>query len=206
MHDEFASVDPTKPDIKASKIVLRSQLREARRAFYRQRDHWLEANQRLKRRALSLVSRLSHETVFVYLSTADEASTHELVQDLVDLGVEVMVPYINDKKCMSASRMAKWSELVRGPMGILQPPEERPCAGKIAVALVPGLGFSLNGGRLGYGKGFYDGWLAANPDVQRVGFGFEAQLLTELPMEAHDQKLDCILTEAALHSTRSDGR
>jgi 5-formyltetrahydrofolate cyclo-ligase len=206
MHDEFAPMDPVNPDITASKTLLRSQLREARREFYRQRDRWQEANQRLKRRALSLVSRLSHEAVFVYLSTADEASTHELVQDLVDLGVEVLVPYNNNKKCMSASRMAKWSELVRGPMDILQPPEERPYTGKIAVALVPGLGFSLNGGRLGYGKGFYDGWLAANPDVQRVGFCFEVQVLTEIPMEAHDQKLDYILTEAALHSTRRDRR
>ena len=82
MHDEFAPMDPVNPDITASKTLLRSQLREARREFYRQRDRWQEANQRLKRRALSLVSRLSHEAVFVYLSTADEASTLELVQDL----------------------------------------------------------------------------------------------------------------------------
>jgi len=201
MHDELASLERMKPDIKASKTVLRSQLREARREFYLQRERWQEANQRLKGRALSLVSGLSHEAVFVYLSTADEASTQELIQDLVAQGIEVLVPYINELKCMCASRVEKWSELVRGPMDILQPPEERPYDGYIAFAIVPGLGFSPNGGRLGYGKGFYDTWLAANPDVQRVGFCFEAQVLAAVPLEGHDQKMDFVITEARLRST-----
>jgi len=206
MHDEFASMDPVNPDITGSKTLLRSQLREARREFYRQRDRWQEANQRLKTRALSLVSRLPGGAVFVYLSTADEASTQALVPDLLAQGIEVLVPYINDRKCMSACSVGKWSELVRGPMDILQPPEERPYDGEIAVALVPGLGFSLNGGRLGYGKGFYDAWIAKNPGVRRVGFCFEAQVLKELPMEGHDRRMDYIVTEAELRSIEGGSR
>ncbi len=206
MNDEFASIGHITPDITASKTLLRKRLREARRVFYRQRDRWQEANHRLKTRALSLVSRMPGGAVFVYLSTADEASTQELVLDLVDQGIEVLVPYINARKCMSACRVEKWSELVRGPMDILQPPEEKPYDRDIAVALVPGLGFSLSGGRLGYGKGFYDAWLAKNPDVRRVGFCFEAQILTEVPMEDHDQRMDYIVTEARLRSIEQNSR
>jgi 5-formyltetrahydrofolate cyclo-ligase len=91
-------------------------------------------------------------------------------------------------------------------MDILQPPEEKPYDGDISVALVPGLGFSLSGGRLGYGKGYYDAWLAKNPGVRRVGFCFEAQILTEVPMEDHDQRMDYIVTEAALRFVTSSSR
>ncbi len=65
------------------------------------------------------------------------------------------------------------------------------------LVLVPLLAFTRAGGRLGYGAGHYDRYLAAHPGVRTVGVAFAAQELQELPLEPHDQRLDAIVTEEA---------
>lgn len=66
------------------------------------------------------------------------------------------------------------------------------------VIIVPLVGFSADGGRLGYGGGFYDRTLEtlrkAGP-VVAYGYAFSAQMVTDLPQEPTDQKLDGIITE-----------
>jgi len=69
------------------------------------------------------------------------------------------------------------------------------------VLIVPLLAFDARGYRLGYGGGFYDRTLAAlrgAGPVTAIGFGFAAQELPEVPTDAHDQRLDLIVTEAGV--------
>lgn len=74
-----------------------------------------------------------------------------------------------------------------------------PVGGTMASApdliLVPGLAFDATGARLGRGKGFYDRWLAANSSVPSLGICFKCQILETLPFEAHDARVNAILTE-----------
>jgi 5-formyltetrahydrofolate cyclo-ligase len=66
------------------------------------------------------------------------------------------------------------------------------------VALVPMLAFDADGYRLGYGGGFYDRTLAQAPmrwQTLTVGLAFAAQETEALPREAHDRKLQWIVTE-----------
>jgi 5-formyltetrahydrofolate cyclo-ligase len=74
-----------------------------------------------------------------------------------------------------------------------------PVGGTIARApdlvLVPGLAFDATGARLGRGQGFYDRWLRANPLVRSLGICFKCQILENLPYEAHDARVDAIVTE-----------
>lgn len=66
------------------------------------------------------------------------------------------------------------------------------------VLIVPLVAFDGQGGRLGYGGGFYDRTLEglrARGDVLAVGFAFDAQRLDCLPLEPTDQRLDLIVTE-----------
>jgi 5-formyltetrahydrofolate cyclo-ligase len=68
-----------------------------------------------------------------------------------------------------------------------------------AVLLVPLLAFDARGYRLGYGGGFYDrtiaGLRAANPATLALGVGFAAQEVEAVPRDAHDARLDWIVTE-----------
>ena len=68
---------------------------------------------------------------------------------------------------------------------------------EIDLILVPGIAFSKSGGRLGRGAGFYDRLLARDGwHAIKVGIGFDCQMVEELPVEAHDHELDCVVTES----------
>jgi len=66
------------------------------------------------------------------------------------------------------------------------------------IVIVPLVAFDRQGGRLGYGGGFYDRTLEALRAKQAtlaIGFAYAAQEMQELPLEPTDQPLDMIVTE-----------
>lgn len=87
-------------------------------------------------------------------------------------------------------------DLKPGAYGILEPSDGSPTveADEIDLFICPGLGFDLQGGRLGRGKGFYDRILAkARPDAVKLGACFNHQLLENIPMEDHDIPMDGVM-------------
>ena len=62
------------------------------------------------------------------------------------------------------------------------------------IVIVPGLGFSADGARLGRGKGFYDRYLEGR-DVIKIGIGFEMQIEQDIPTDPHDVKMDFVVTD-----------
>jgi 5-formyltetrahydrofolate cyclo-ligase len=70
---------------------------------------------------------------------------------------------------------------------------------EIDLMLVPGRAFDLWGGRLGRGAGHYDRLLAERrPDCLTVGITWSGRVVTEVPMEEHDQRVDYLATEAGV--------
>ncbi|MCH9608507.1 MAG: hypothetical protein S4CHLAM45_10850 [Chlamydiales bacterium] len=65
-------------------------------------------------------------------------------------------------------------------------------ATQVDAILVPALGFDQNYNRLGYGKGFYDKYLAKHPHIPHIGVGFKEQLVKSLPTESHDISLSAL--------------
>lgn len=91
------------------------------------------------------------------------------------------------------------SVLLPGRFGIPEPPRDNRLGAipLLDLILVPGLAFDLSGNRLGWGKGYYDKWLALlPPETMRIGVGYSFQVLKHLPAEKHDQRLDLVLTPA----------
>ena len=71
----------------------------------------------------------------------------------------------------------------------------------VDLFIVPGVAFDRQGGRLGYGRGYYDRLLAlARPGAAAVGLAFEAQLVERVPAAAHDVPMDAVVTEAAVYA------
>lgn len=98
--------------------------------------------------------------------------------------------------------VSRLDELVpRGPWSIREPDPTFPPSDPDLV-VVPGLGFTASGDRIGYGKGYYDRTLARlradRPGVTAVGFGFRIQLVDALPVDVHDQPMDAVFTEDGL--------
>ena len=94
----------------------------------------------------------------------------------------------------------RWDDgmaLVAGPFGTAHPPATEPDLVPDLV-LVPLLAFDRRRHRLGYGAGFYDRTLAGLRDagsVTAVGIAYAAQAVDVVPVGAHDQQLDLVLTE-----------
>ena len=63
------------------------------------------------------------------------------------------------------------------------------------LALVPGAVFDREKDRMGYGKGFYDRFLEKCTKVTAVALAFACQIAKKVPAEAHDRKVDMIITE-----------
>ena len=62
------------------------------------------------------------------------------------------------------------------------------------VILVPGLAFDRNGGRMGFGKGYYDRLLESSNAV-KIGLCYDFQILEKIPTESHDVPMNFVITE-----------
>ena len=82
----------------------------------------------------------------------------------------------------------------RGPLGAWEPVGEV-LAPPADLILVPGVAFDPTRHRLGRGKGFYDRWLAERGSAQAIGLAFDCQIVPSVPREAHDARLDVVITE-----------
>lgn len=97
------------------------------------------------------------------------------------------------------------ARLSAGSFGIPEPPADSPVCpvGEIDLFLCPGMAFSIQGVRLGRGKGYYDRALAeASPDATKVGVCFSEQFMAELPSEPHDIPMDFLATPIGISSCR----
>lgn len=97
---------------------------------------------------------------------------------------------------------SRWSPdiaMTDGPFGARIPAEEHLIEPEILI--VPLVAFDRQGGRLGYGGGFYDRTLEllrARRATLAIGFAFAAQEADDLPLEDTDQPLDMIVTESGV--------
>ncbi|MFB3117026.1 MAG: 5-formyltetrahydrofolate cyclo-ligase [Gammaproteobacteria bacterium] len=134
-------------------------------------------------------------TIFIYISFASEVHTHALIKALLDAGKTLAVPRIVNSDTMQAETFSSWEDLVPGELGILNPTDSTPCDGSFDVAIIPGLGFTLSGHRMGFGRGYYDKWFAQNKVRHKIALAFELQLVDEIPVEDTDVPMEKIITE-----------
>jgi 5-formyltetrahydrofolate cyclo-ligase len=137
-------------------------------------------------------------SLFCYVSTGSEVQSHGLMKDLLASNRQVSVPRIADGLCMDAVLMTMWSELTPAEMGILTVKSGKVVTGPIDLVVTPGLGFSLAGQRIGYGKGYYDRWFSENEHVCRVGLCFDCQILSDLAYDDSDKPMDIIITPSRI--------
>ncbi|ABG31614.1 5-formyltetrahydrofolate cyclo-ligase [Roseobacter denitrificans] len=104
-------------------------------------------------------------------------------------------------------RFARWEpdmEMVSGEFGVQIPAHAEYFEPEIVIA--PLVAFDAQGGRLGYGGGFYDRTLEglrAKRATLAIGFAYAAQIADTLPLEPTDQPLDAIVTEQKIYDFRS---
>ena len=135
--------------------------------------------------------------VGVYYPVPGEASPLPYARWLAERGHPVALPWFARRG--AAMQFKLWDNpfeeagLVPDPYGAMQPAQGATEA-RIDVAIVPVLGFTAGGQRLGQGGGHYDRLLAAQPDLVAIGLAWDCQLVDALPLEAHDRPLRAVIT------------
>ncbi len=150
------------------------------------------------------------EHLFCFVSLPQEPQTMQLLYHAMTHGKYVAVPrclpdHIMQFHMLSPDLPLK-EQLKSGTYNVLEPLESLPVvtpdSHKKTLCLVPGLAFDRSGGRLGYGAGYYDRFLAAYPYMLKIGYAASQYIMDEVPTEPTDQLLDGIATERGIEWKR----
>ncbi len=193
-------------DTSDAKRALRSELM-ARRARLAPEDRAAKSRA-IADRLEQLAAFRDARTVALYVAIGAEVDASEIVRRASARGVRVGFPRGSDVERGLRFASCAAAELVRGALGVLEPPEGATAIGpgEVECVVMPGVAFSEDGFRLGRGGGYYDATLPLLPRAFRVGLAFDVQIVPTLPHDAHDAPVDAVVTETRVLSFRRDSR
>lgn len=144
-------------------------------------------------------------TVCTYMPFRSELDIAPVMEWCWDQNIKVLVPRANR---LDRSLILHWIEsyddLETGAWGIREPKESAEPWDRhtpIDLIIMPGLAFDLQGGRLGYGGGYYDRFIrscqrSSGKEPIKMAVAYDLQIVDQVPMEDHDIKIDVIITES----------
>jgi 5-formyltetrahydrofolate cyclo-ligase len=210
----ISALSGTSTDLLEAKGIMRRAAYDARNA-QKNKDH-------ISAIAVASLVRLPEyraaHTILWYLDCRSELRTRHALPEALASGKKIIVPYctVDD---FGANKLGLWwlqnmDELVVGKWNILEPPRDRwgePGREfepeQIDLVIVPGVGFSRSGGRMGNGQGYYDRLLnRLRPDCTLIGLCYESQLFDDLIVGPHDVFMDKVVTEKAVYEGQGRAR
>ena len=133
------------------------------------------------------------KTIYGYLPYNQEVRTVPMLERALKDWKKVAVPKVYGEE-MKFLYLDDLTAVAKGYAGIPEPIADEPVAhDETALVLMPGLAFDPQGHRIGYGGGFYDKFLAAEPNHPTLALCYEFQMLPKLDVEDHDIPVDTVL-------------
>ncbi|MGL5254993.1 MAG: 5-formyltetrahydrofolate cyclo-ligase [Brevinema sp.] len=172
--------------------MLKQQLRDEAKAYVPSYNSD-EIREKFARNGAELLKK--YGVCAFFSSIGHEPDLSLLVEKAVFLDKTILYPRVEGDR-MVFSPVNKENPLVLGAFSILEP-QTPPFLGEIDLIFIPGLMFGANGSRLGRGKGYYDRFLS-HCNALKIGVCFEYNVREAVPEEAHDIRMDGILTENQL--------
>ena len=169
------------------------------------RKHLLEKRDATSAELRDIVSERIHENLkknssFVnaqniacYFPIGSEVDTHDIKLDELEQGKSLLLPKIicDNIEFHIVSNLEK---LEKGRFEIMEPKDSCERTKKIDCVLIPTVGVSKSGVRLGYGHGYYDRFLLST-DAMKISLTYSKQVIKSIPNDSHDIKMDWIVTE-----------
>jgi len=173
------------------KKELRRSIRERKRAMTE--EEIVSRSEKLAELFYASEAYKNAKTIYGYLPYNQEVRSVPMLERALQDGKRVAVP-----KCygdeMRFIFMEDLSLVEKGYANIPEPIADEPVADDTtALVLMPGLAFDPQGHRCGYGGGFYDKFLAAEPEHPTLALCYEFQMLPHLETEEHDIPVDYVL-------------
>lgn len=173
------------------KKTLRSEIRAKKRAMTAQEIE--EKSAALAKAFYETPEYKEAKTIYGYLPYNQEVRTTRMLSRALADGKRVAVPKVYGDT-MKFILLSDLTQVDKGYAGIPEPVADGPVAADpTALVLMPGLAFDPEGHRLGYGGGFYDKFLAAEPDHPTLALCYDFQMLPHLDTESYDIPVDRVL-------------
>ncbi len=136
---------------------------------------------------------------YVSINERREVNTHPLLRKMLKEGKNVVVPFTQiEKGTLRHIHLKRFEDLKPNRWGVLEPGEGNEVhPEKLDLVIVPMVGGDSDKNRIGYGKGFYDRFLAKT-NCSKIGLLFNACMNENLPAEPFDIALDKLITEKAV--------
>ena len=133
------------------------------------------------------------QNIACYFPIGSEVDTHDIMLDILQQDKNLLLPRIvNDN--LEFYIVPNLEKLEKGSFEIMEPKDSCKKAEKIDCVLIPTVGVSKSGVRLGYGKGYYDRFLSLI-DAVKISLTYSKQIVKSIPNDSHDVKIDWIVTE-----------
>lgn len=192
-------------DIRPIKKQLRSECKLKRKELDAQKKKALD--RKIRAKLLNLWAIREAKTVLVYISTDIEIDTKETVSQLFSRGKRVAAPRCeNLNGDMSFYVIKSFDDLEKGSFSLYEPlPEkcEKLTDFDDSVVIVPAFLFDKKGYRLGYGKGFYDRFLA-DYNGTAIGICYDFEITDSLYHGKFDRAVDMIVTDKRIIDIRPE--
>lgn len=173
------------------KTALRKEIREKKRAMTLEQIE--TASYALAQQFFATAYYREAKTLYGYLPYNQEVRTEPILLQALKDGKKVAVPKVYGDT-MRFIYLEDMNGIEKGYAGIPEPVADEPVAAdETALVLMPGLAFDKEGHRIGYGGGFYDKFLSAEPDHPTVALCYDFQMLPNLETEEFDVPVDLVL-------------
>ena len=175
-----------------NKKEIRAYIREKKRAMTE--GQIVSASARLGEQFRGCELYKNAKTIYGYLPYNQEVRTVPMLEQAIRDGKRVAVPkcYGEEMRFLYINDFVK--EVAPGYANIPEPIADEPIADdKTALVLMPGLAFDPQGHRIGYGGGFYDRFLSAEPDHPTLALCYGFQMVEHLETEEFDIPVDQVL-------------
>ena len=134
-----------------------------------------------------------------YYSIGSEVMTTEMITDIMK-SKEISLPRIvNDE--LVFKKITSLDKLEHGPYDIMEPRDDYETMNEHDLIIVPTIGITRFGDRLGYGFGYYDRYLTGI-NVKTISLTFAQQIVRSIPNTENDVKIDWIITENESFATK----
>lgn len=173
------------------KKTLRKKIREQKRAMTPEQIE--TASAKLVEMFLQTELYRDAKTIYGYLPYNQEVRTVPILEQALADGKRVAVPKVYGEE-MKFLYLTDLTQVETGYAGIPEPIADGPIGDDpTALVLMPGMAFTKEGQRIGYGGGFYDKFLAAEPDHPTIALCYDFQMVDQLPTEEFDIPVDLVL-------------
>jgi 5-formyltetrahydrofolate cyclo-ligase len=158
------------------------------------------ASEEISRKLLDADWYAESERIFVYAAIRREVDLSAFIRQAWADGKELYFPKVCGDT-MEFYRADSFSELTPGAFGVPEPVSTEPVLRMIPFLtpiLVPGVAFSRDNHRIGYGKGYYDRYLLANQKNKRlaaIGVAFSFQIVDGFETEPTDYPVQTVVTD-----------